>query len=340
MRRTRRGAEGLRAAIDARAAAEDMTLTSGQRRAADALSSVGASGPPGDLYLVGPPGQGKTQVVDWFVAVSQARVLRTHLHGFFADLHRSIDDNGGWTRGVDAVLSANGSPYDVVCLDEFAVHDPADGVFLDRVLTTLADRRVRVIVTSNRRPHEQMPNPMFHAGFAPTMARVAARFTIVDVDGGRDLRQAGEGAGGGFASGRWIVGESAPSAEVGDRPGLLQPGSHPVRVIAAGSGRLRVEFSELCDAPTNAADLLWLADRYPEWTIVDARIPRRTEPLARWATLLDVTHDAGTVVTVWSPEPRAAMVDALTAAVPDAARAVSRMGAWTEQISRVRSRGA
>ncbi|MDR2280739.1 MAG: cell division protein ZapE, partial [Gordonia sp. (in: high G+C Gram-positive bacteria)] len=179
--------------ITTAAAVAGMRLTEAQRAAAQALAG------DAHLYLCGPPGRGKTQVVDWYIGVvsdAGTAVRRRHVHGFFADLHAAIDRNRGWDGGLDDVLHG----VDVLCLDEFAVHDPADGVFLDRILRALTSRRIRVIVTSNRTPAEQMPSPLFHVGFEPTIEFIEDVFTIVHVGGSRDLRADGGTAG--FRGGR------------------------------------------------------------------------------------------------------------------------------------------
>lgn len=321
-RRLRSGVRSRRRIVDGigQAALESgMRLTDGQSAAAEALAC------DGPVYLCGPPGRGKTQVVDWFVGVVTATgtaVRRRHVHEFFADLHAEIDRSGGWRGGLDAVLRG----VDVLCLDEFAVHDPADGVFLDRVLRALISREIRVIVTSNRTPAEQMPNPLFHAGFEPTIAFIEDVFTIVDVGGAHDLRA--DGGTTGFRGGRWMVGATLGPPPVGTR------GVHcrAVRLLGRDAGTVWMEFAALCDAPTAAADYLKLAERFDHWVIVGLDVPDGVDPLARWVTVLDVAHDADVRIDVWASCERDDLASALTRALPDAGRAVSRMNAW--RISR------
>ncbi len=302
--------------IHAMAATTAMTLTASQALAAEAFAG------DAHLYLHGPPGRGKTRLVDWYAAVSEQsgrRVLRLHLHAFFAELHRAVDRCGGWRHGVHALIG----DIDVLCLDEFAVHDPADGVFLDRIVRSIAASDVRMVVTSNRTPDEQMPNPLFHEGFGPTISLLKQIFTPVAVDGERDLRA--DGGTTGFRAGRWTVGEWA-SAE----PEIIvRPASRPILLRRELRGGISIDFAELCDAPTSAVDYLWLAERYDCWTICGVYVPDRADVLARWASVLDVLHDADTRVEVWASCDRAAFSNALGGALPDAARTISRMSAWS-----------
>ncbi|WP_366929088.1 AFG1/ZapE family ATPase [Gordonia sp. (in: high G+C Gram-positive bacteria)] len=168
------------------------------------------------MYSCGPPGRGKTWLVDAYVRAvggCGGGVARWLLHEFFQDLHAAIGESGargGLAGAVTRVLAREGAGASMVVLDEFTVHDPADGVFLDRVLRELDRRRVRVVVTSNRLPTELMPNPLFHGGFEPTIDLIERLFAVEMLDDGRDLRVGGSRSRivpvrSGFVAGRWTV---------------------------------------------------------------------------------------------------------------------------------------
>lgn len=312
------------------ASADGKVLTDGQVDVVTALADGG------DLYIVGPPGTGKTAVVDWWIGACEQRgephVLRRHLHDFFVELHRRIDLCGGWESGLRAAVSSDGRGYDVVCLDEFTVHDPADGVFLDRLLRSLRAQGIRVVVTSNRRPDELMPNPLFHVGFAPTIAFIDDMFDVIGLDDGADLRVAAHAdrsaarRRGGFASGQWRVVDRVDDPRGCER--IARPGAQAIAVWEGGEGEAGVRFADLCALPTGPRDYLWLAREYSVLIVTDVRPDLGADSLARWAALLDVTYDVDVRVDVESTVGRAVMAEALLAVLPDAPRTISRMAVW------------
>ncbi|EGD54000.1 hypothetical protein SCNU_16054 [Gordonia neofelifaecis NRRL B-59395] len=275
-----------------------MSLTPEQNAALDVLAAGR------NVYLYGPPGRGKTLLVDIFAAVIGAR--RRHLQEFFEELHEGMAQTGRLPLAVARLVDG----VAVLCLDEFTVHDPADGVFLDRVLRELDRRGVRVVATSNRAPAELMPNPLFHPGFEPTIDVIEQLFSVIRLDDGRDLREASVSPSrSGFGAGRWIVG-GRPRDDVDE---------------AIASFR----FDDLCDRPAHASDYRRLARDCPRWRIVmPGMCVAHPDALTRWAALLDVAHDLGVEVTVYADYPPQPFADLLWANLPDAARAVSRMGAW------------
>ncbi|MGU3582989.1 cell division protein ZapE [Rhodococcus sp. C26F] len=250
-----------------------------------------------NVYLWGPPGRGKSWLADvYFSACPGRNKLRIHFHEFFRDLHVELRRH---RFDLDAALDHLIGRAELVCFDEFHVHDPADGTFVARLLPALLARRTRLVLTSNYPPRDLLPNPLFHDGFVPTIELVERCATVVALDGPHDHRLGSDHAKG-FASGIWAVSPSDPQLRrlCLERPApaehrVLRPAGRPLRALRAEKDCLWFDFRDLCGHPTAPADYLALAADYLFW-VVD-KIPDLTtagrEPAQRFANLVDVLHD-------------------------------------------------
>ncbi|RVW05677.1 cell division protein ZapE [Rhodococcus xishaensis] len=275
-------------------AAEELgfTLDDAQRRAVDALASADRN-----LYLWGPAGRGKSWLMaTYFEALPTDRKRRIHFHEFFHDLHLAIRRN---RNDLTAALGDLLGTLDVVCFDEFHVHDPADGKFIARLLPALLDRKIRVILTSNYPPQSLLPNPLFHDDFVPTIELIERTLTIVAVDGPVDYRTTSSHEAG-FAAGLWVSPGSPKQVEqLGLNPPnphehmTLAPAGHPVYVRRAADGWLWIEFADLCGRTTAPADYLALARDFQKWVIsnVPDLATAGREPAQRFANVIDVLYD-------------------------------------------------
>lgn len=292
-----------------------------------------------DVYLWGPPGRGKTWLVDRYLASTPPRrLLRTHFHEFFADVHAEIRSRGSLSTALDAVLTG----LDTVCFDEFHVHDPADGRFLAALLVRARERGIRLIMTSNYPPIDLMPNPLFHSMFEPTIEMIHRHVRVVECDAGIDYRQARPGV----VRGIWLSpGDDAQFENLGLRPPDLterttvRPAGHPIVADRAEGtdrtgrtdgtegthdGEIWFRFAELCGKPTAAVDYLPLARTHRRWVITDVPARLDAEPAQRFVTLIDVLWEKAVEVIVSAAVPPGAL-DADCAA-HDLGRMISRLG--------------
>ncbi|EME18510.1 cell division protein ZapE [Rhodococcus triatomae] len=300
-------------------------LDAEQRRAARVLGSTGD-----DVYLWGPPGRGKSWLMaTHFAALPTDRKRRVHFHEFFRDLHTAVRRHRyDLTAALDELLQN----LDVVCFDEFHVHDPADGRFLARLLPALFDRKIRVVLTSNHPPHALMPNPLFHDTFLPTIELIERRLTVVGVDGAVDYRTRSDHRSG-FAAGRWLF----PGTPARARLAGLRPPGPADRVTLSTTGRsvtacrafadeLWIDFADICVRPTAPSDYLALTRSHRRWVVdgVPDLASAGAEPAQRFAGLVDVLYDRGvpTVFLARTPLHRLAVGDGMPVEV---ARLTSRL---------------
>ncbi|WP_324188260.1 cell division protein ZapE [Nocardia higoensis] len=178
-------------AVDSGRGSRRFDLDAAQRAAADRLAALlDRRGHPrrggGGVYLYGPPGRGKTMLMDrFFTGTFSKRKRRWHFHEFFAHLHAAATTT---STVADAVTRLIGDA-ELICFDEFHVHDIGDAMLVARLLDAVFDRRVPLVVTSNYPPADLLPNPLFHDRFLPAIARITEHMTVVALDGPQDYRR-------------------------------------------------------------------------------------------------------------------------------------------------------
>ena len=286
------------AAVRRRAAEAGMALDDAQLAAADALSRPSSTS---GVYIWGPVGRGKSWLMDcYFDLLPTERKTRVHFHTFFTALHALLHRHG---HRLDDALDDMLGDVEVVCFDEFQVDDPADGLFVRRLLDALLTRSVQLLVTSNHPPSGLMPNPLFHSMFADTIALIESAMLVVEVDAGVDYRTvetSGERTG--FAAGRWVhaasASDTATAGLVWPEPTeavVLSPNGHPVRALATRPRRGQVwfDFADLCATPTAPADYAAIADTFTWWVISGVPDPSEMErePTRRFVHVVDVLYD-------------------------------------------------
>lgn len=228
--------------------------------------------------------------------------------------------------GVDAAARALLGDADLVCFDEFHVHDSGDARLVARLLETLFARRITLVVTSNYPPSQLLPNPLFHDMFLPTIDRILEHLDVLSVNGPTDYRSLG-GRHTGFAAGRYLVGECPVTGAI------KVPISHRLmHARSAGNGSLTVDFAEICGIPVAAADCLRLIEPFQRWTL--CAVPDLTTVPADWVmrfvNLIDVLYDADLELTVHADLPLAEL-GAQVARVPDLYRTLSRLSELTRE---------
>ncbi|MCW2778948.1 MAG: putative ATPase, partial [Frankiales bacterium] len=245
------------------------------------------------VYLHGPPGRGKTWLVDAVLrAVQPDGVLRVHAHDLSARLQAATGRSyasgataGSWSRAVGEVLAG----VRLLVLDELALHDSDDVWMAERVLGDVPS----FVITSNHAVADLHRDPR-HAHHADRLRELlATRADVVACDGGVDHRAGAAAADRPrFSSGGFL----GP----GERLDLVRPpasgplvvGGRELPVLGASEDAVWVGFRDLCERPTSAADYAELAAR-PTWVVVGVPVLTACHPdvQARFLALVDVAHD-------------------------------------------------
>ncbi|MCI3206050.1 MULTISPECIES: cell division protein ZapE [Pandoraea] len=309
-----------------------------QRDAIAILARLGASANAttvtyDGVYCYGLPGRGKSLVVDAAFAVAACEKRRVHFHEFLRDIHRQLVREPKCDDRLAAVANRWLDGVELLCFDEFHVHDIADAFLIGRFLDIALARRVRLVLTSNYAPQQLLPDPEFHERFEPTIAVILQRFAIVHFDGATDYRMGGESA----LIPRWISpltdAHETLSARYAELEGLPPTGASEVTVAgralavrSAGDRVLWADFDALCVAHRSHLDYLGLAERW-QTLIVDAlhvEQLRRPDTLQRFLWLVDIAYDRQRTLLIASDAPLIPALDALSD-WRDLSRTISRL---------------
>ncbi|OGN50626.1 MAG: cell division protein ZapE [Caulobacterales bacterium RIFCSPHIGHO2_01_FULL_67_30] len=271
------------------------------------------------IYLWGPPGRGKSMLMDLFYsATPEPRKRRAHFHAFMARVHdlvrqwREGDSKSrkavfGTHKGDDPIppiAKLIASEARLLCFDELQVTDIADAMILGRLFEALFEDKVVLAITSNRAPEDLYKNGINRQLFTPFIDIIRDRCAVVKTAGARDWRL-----------------DRLSSAQVwhtpDDRAGFeelwreLKGGEpeEPAHLAVLGrdvvvertvGSMARARFADLCGRPLGPQDYLAVAARFHTLFLEDVPIlgPSNQQEARRLVTLVDALYEARTKLIV------------------------------------------
>lgn len=257
--------------------------------------------PPKGVYFWGGVGRGKSFLMDcFFDAVPYRRKKRIHFHAFMRQVHERLLALKGAVDPLAQVADQIAKETRLLCFDEFHVSDIADAMMLGRLLESLFDRGVVLVMTSNYPPDDLYPNGLQRMNFLPTIALIKERLDVIRVDAGVDYRMrtleqvetfmypADAGAEAKLeAYFRQLAGAE------GRKGGKLDVLGRPIPVIRQAGHVAWFSFTALCDGPRSQNDYLELARRFH--TVLISKIPKmgaaQRDMARRFTWLVDIFYD-------------------------------------------------
>jgi cell division protein ZapE len=292
------------------------------------------------VYCHGLPGRGKSLVMDTVYSLAPCAKQRVHFHEFLRGIIRR--QMGSPAGGADSLVE-NARAWlggiELLCFDEFHVHDIADAFLIGRFLDTALALGIRVVATSNYPPDGLLPDPLYHSRFQPTIDRLNRHFNVIHFEGAQDYRFVSRPA----AMERFLapLGEATDarllavykrceraSAQSGmpGHPATLQVAGRTLQARAAGEVALWADFDELCVASRSHLDYLELAERWQALLIDRLSIAQLAAPstLQRLIWLVDIFYDRKLTLFIASD---LTLVDALNGleGAHDLSRTLSRL---------------
>jgi cell division protein ZapE len=331
------------------------TLADTQRAVAARLADLGSKVTAGEpllhhqrgLYLWGPVGRGKTWLLDrFFDAVPVTEKSRFHFQRFFRDFNAELAGRPVGRASIAASLDHVIDSSRLLCFDEFYAHEAGDATLLTRLLEEILARQIPLVITSNYSPQGLLPDAelwtsdgpvqVSHRPFLRGIALLEQSLVVLGIDDGTDYRTTSprhhheEG----FRAGKYVVPGTrsqlrsllGPLIRAQAPESLGLSGGRRATPLALHDRQIAFTFSELCERPLSAGDILGLASRYTTWIITGLPRLADTTPEAaqRFVNLVDVLHDADVCLNIVSRHTLGEVMTG-TRLPPDVGRAASRL---------------
>ncbi|HWQ86779.1 cell division protein ZapE [Brevundimonas sp.] len=283
------------------------------------------------VYLWGPPGRGKSILMDLFFACApEPRKTRAHFHAFMARVHGLIRQ---WREGdaktrkrvfgqskgddpIKPVADLIAAEARLLCFDELQVTDIADALILGRLFEALFAQNVVLAVTSNRAPDQLYLNGVNRELFTPFIDLIEARCEVMSVAGARDWRldrlmgdrvwfAPADDANRAAFDALW----SDLKGDQDECPAHLKVTGRDVVIERTDGGLARATFAELCATALGPQDYLAIAGRFHTLFIEDVPVlgPANHHEARRFVTLVDALYEAGTRLVALAEAPPEAL---------------------------------
>ena len=271
-----------------------------QKRLISILSSAAASRFSDEhhgAYIYGPPGRGKTLIINALVASSPRQTTaRFHFHEFFQNLNSPKNRVPGQRLGAifSQRLERELKGLKILVFDEFHCTEPGDAMLMVRLVKYCAEHSIFLVATSNYEPDRLLDDDAFHHLVQPTIASIRENFTVFELDGSVDYRTLavdGEACDRGYRAGTLSVGVTAEPSTA--RREMIRIGYDEIGPACVADESIWIGFDQLCGTRRNTADYLELVRRFTRWhiTAVPATRDLPMDEERRLANVLDIFYD-------------------------------------------------
>lgn len=220
------------------------------------------------LYLWGHVGSGKTFLMDLLIqSLPNIDKKRWHFHEFSQYLYQQLEQLKGQKDPLKIIAKQLHKQVQLICLDEFHVHDISDASILSQLLEPILATGITLVTTSNSAPNELYLNGLQRNRFLPTIELINTKCMVHSLNTNQDYRANTE------KLNRFIHASSSEQTKVLNKEFQLTNNiytkqnsvsinNRTIHVYAASEKTIWFNFLELCSPPRSKQDYITIAKQY------------------------------------------------------------------------------
>ena len=257
------------------------------------------------LYLWGGTGRGKTYLVDKFYdCLPGDKKHRVHFHRFMLEIHQQLGALAKTPDPLKVIAEQLSNNMQVLCLDEFHVHDIADAMLLAGLLEAMFEKGITLVATSNIAIQDLYKNGLQRERFMSAIALLDQYCDEFDLGDGTDYRfnildqsdhfylydsDETKRAGIEYLSKKFT--ELAPCQAKTKR--TIEINKRHIHYNLYADDIIWFDFHELCQTNRSAYDYIELAERFHTIILSNITVMHEADDAAakRFVHLIDAIYD-------------------------------------------------
>lgn len=257
---------------------------------------------PRGLYLWGGVGIGKTYLMDiFFNTLPGTRKQRMHFHHFMREVHQQLHALQGQANPLSIIANRFAKETDILCFDEFMVHEIADAMLLGGLLEGLFQAGIVLVTTSNIAPEKLYENGLHRERFVPAIVLIQQHCKIIHCQTQMDYRLAHIKQHGVYFSP--LTPDTQHEIEacfheltsnMGELGKPIDINHRKITTLAVSPEVIWFDFHDICALGRSKNDYLEIAKEYH--TVLISNLPKlrpaQTDKVTFFMHLVDILYDA------------------------------------------------